>query len=193
LKELPRSLGSWHAVEGSDTELDPQIARVAGSSDHVIRTYQEEKTGEQVTALILYGLADSVFGHTPEVCYPTAGYQQSGPAVDQRFTIPGTTFPVEYRSLVFTKSLAGVSRYEEAEVCYTFLHNGQWLPDLKSRWKSFRYHPAMFKIQLQSRSSQLAIQDRPTESLLRELVQAIDARVSQNKTQVKTVAVPRQG
>jgi hypothetical protein len=194
LKDLPNSMGSWHAVEGSDGKLDPDIARLAGSTDHIIRTYEDKKTGEQVTALVLYGLADSVFGHIPEICYPASGFQQSVASVNQQFSIPGSTTSVQYRSACFTKSLSmvGIGQSEEAEVCYTFRHNGEWLPELASRWKSFRYHPAMFKIQLQRRASGLAIQDKVTESLLSHLVQEIDSRVSQNKTQIATVATSRQ-
>jgi hypothetical protein len=192
LKDLPRSLGSWHAAEGSDSELDPEIARLAGSSDHVIRTYEDEKTSEQVTALVLYGLATSVFGHIPEVCYPSAGYKQSGASVNHQFSIPGSTTPGQYRSAVFSKSIGGIGKFEEAEVLYTFLHNGEWLPDLASRWKSFRYHPAMFKIQLQRSSSRFSSQDSLTESLLQQLIQEIDSRISQSKTQVATVTTPRQ-
>jgi hypothetical protein len=191
LKDLPRSLGSWHSVEGSDKELDPEIARIAGSSDHVIRTYEDGKTGEQVTTLVLYGLATSVFGHVPEVCYPAAGYKQSAVPVNHQFSIPGSTTPGQYRSAFFSKSIGGIGKFEEVEVFYTFLHNGEWLPDLASRWKSFRYHPAMFKIQLQRSSSRFSSQDSSTESLLQLLVQEIDSRVSQSKTQVATVTTPR--
>src|SRR6478752_2231905 len=41
LKELPYVMGNWKAIEGSETQLDPEIARIAGSSDHVIRSYSE--------------------------------------------------------------------------------------------------------------------------------------------------------
>ena len=183
-------MGNWHAVEGLDSKLDPEIAQIAGSSGHLIRTYEDKKTGEQVTALVLYGLANSVFAHVPEVCYPASGFRQTTPSVNERFSIPGSTTSVQYRSAGFTKSTLGISQFEETEVCYTFLHNGEWLPALKSRWKSFRYHPAMFKIQLQHRASRLATEDRPAESLLCQLAQEIESRVSRNKTQVANVATP---
>src|SRR3954466_10930706 len=32
LKEFPKALGEWHEVEGLETRLDPEIARIAGSS-----------------------------------------------------------------------------------------------------------------------------------------------------------------
>jgi hypothetical protein len=191
LKELPRSIAGWHAVEGSDKMLDPEIARIAGSSDHFIRIYQNEKTNEQVTVFVLYGLANSVYGHTPEVCYPAAGYQQTVASDNRDFSIPDSTIRAQYCSATFAKTMGGIGPYEEVDVSYTFLHDGEWLPELKSRWKSFRYHPAIFKIQLQRPSSRVTIHESPTESLLSGLVQEIDRRVFESKTRVATVATPK--
>ena len=75
LAELPRTIGTWQADQGSETFLDPDVARVAGASEHIVRDYLDEKTGERASALILYGLGVTVFLHTPDVCYPAAGYQ----------------------------------------------------------------------------------------------------------------------
>src|SRR5262245_48463856 len=44
LNDLPKSLGSWQCMEGSQAQLEPQVARVAGSSEHIIREYTEEKS-----------------------------------------------------------------------------------------------------------------------------------------------------
>src|SRR5262245_27212472 len=70
LKDLPKALGEWHSVEGLETKLDPQIARIAGSSDHLIRTYLNQTSGETVVVMVLYGLAELISTHTPAVCYP---------------------------------------------------------------------------------------------------------------------------
>ena len=32
-------------------------------------------TGVSLTVLILFGPAEAVFGHRPEICYPSAGYR----------------------------------------------------------------------------------------------------------------------
>ena len=53
LKEFPKVLGDWHEVEGTQIALDPQVARIAGSTDHLIRTYKNEKNGERVSVMIL--------------------------------------------------------------------------------------------------------------------------------------------
>src|SRR5271157_1338273 len=46
LNEFPKTIGTWQAEERSEGSLEPDIARVAGASDHVIRTYVDQKSGE---------------------------------------------------------------------------------------------------------------------------------------------------
>src|SRR5262245_44349406 len=68
LKDLPRTLGEWRVLDGGETSLDPEVARVAGCSDHVVRAYSNPSTGVSLSVLILFGPALTVFGHRPEVC-----------------------------------------------------------------------------------------------------------------------------
>ncbi len=177
LEDLNRSLGTWRSDPKMDDELPPEIARIAGSSDHIVRTYIDEKTGEQVRALVIYGLARSVFGHIPEVCYPASGFKAVGASVDQQLDISGTQTPVKFRRAIYTRSGGGGF----VEVYYAFLHNGEWLPDVSDRWKLFRQHPGIFKVQLERRTSKLPSDHSPTESLLTMIVQDLGNRVSQIK------------
>jgi Protein of unknown function (DUF3485) len=191
LSAFPKTIGTWHVIDTSDAQLDPEIARIAGSSDHIIRDYMDEKSGAVVNVLILYGLAASVFAHTPDVCYPAAGYQPIGVPANHEFSTAGLTTPVQFRSAFFSKRVGGISQTQE--VCYLFLHNGQWLPEVESRWKLFRYHPGMFKVQLQHSASAISkvTESSPVESLLREIVQEIDRRIARSKpSTTKTVRAP---
>jgi hypothetical protein len=177
LAELPRSLGTWQASEDSEVQLDPEVARFAGASEHIVRSYLDDKTGEQATALILYGLGTMVYLHTPDVCYPSAGYRLYKGPIDRSITIPGRKAPVRYRWAIYTKQVGGISRYEETYHC--FLHDGTWLPDVADRWKKFRYHPGLFKIQISHPVSSLSENgEGPGESLLVEFVRQIDNRLS---------------
>ncbi len=182
LRDLSRSLGTWQSDEKMDGKLAPEIARVAGSSDYVVRYYIDEKTGAQVTALVIYGLARSVFGHVPEICYPASGFSPVGDPVDQKIEIAGTQTPVKFRKAFYTKGESG----SLVEVCYTFLHNGEWLPNVSERWKSFRQHPGIFKIQLERHTSKLSSDHSPTESLLTMIVQDLESRVSPIKPPQQT-------
>jgi Protein of unknown function (DUF3485) len=190
LKDLPKTLGSWHAIEGSDVRLDPEVAQVAGSSDHLARTYRDEKSGELVAVLVLYGLAHQVFGHTPEVCYLAAGYHGVVGPIDRQLHMEGLIDPVRFRTAIFTKRVGGIGQY--AEIYHSFLFNGQWLPEAASRYKLFRYYPGIFRILLQRDVAALSTEDSPTESLFKELVREINSRVAQSKTRSASVAAPPQ-
>ncbi|MFI5457405.1 MAG: exosortase-associated EpsI family protein [Isosphaerales bacterium] len=182
LAELPRVLGTWRAIEGIESKLDPEIASATGSTDSLIRVYQDEKTGEEFRVLVLYGLATTVYAHSPEVCYPANGYRRIGESADHELTEPGST-PVRYRTSYFTKRSGSVGH--AVEVCHTFLHNGEWLPDVLSRWKLFRVHNAMFKIQIQREASAGSFEDSPSESLLRELAGQINRRLAEKSGRAK--------
>ena len=179
LNELPRRMGDWGSMVSSDGQFDPEVAQVAGSSDSIVRAYLNEKTGEQMSAFVIYGLAAKVFLHTPLVCYPAAGYQLVQGPVDREMRVPGVKAPVRYRWAIYMKRSGGIGHYEEAY--YTFYYNGEWLPDASGRWKAFRYHPGMFKIQLARPVSGLSDEvHEPSEGLLGAFVSEISHRTSRD-------------
>ena len=149
----------------------------------MVRVYEDEKTGEEVSVLVLYGLATSVRSHIPEVCYPAAGYRQIKAPPDHELTVPGST-PARFRTVYFSKSGSVV---DEVEVCYTFLHNKEWLPDVEGRWKMFRLHPGMFKIQLAAPGRQPKV-----ETLLGELVGEINRRLAEKSGRAVNETTPAQ-
>ena len=177
--EFPKKLGNWHVDEGTTPKLDSRIARIAGANAYLLKNYVDRESGAVVLVLILYGPARSVFGHSPEVCYPANGYQPVMPPADHQFLDSTSQFPVRFRSAFFSKNSDATNRYEE--VYYTFRYNDRWLPEVADQWKLFRYHPGMFKILLQRPTTDLSTQNSPTESLLREIVREVDARIAQSK------------
>ena len=185
LEELPRTFGPWSSNPAEDGKLADEITRIAGSSDHIIRAYQNESTGDVASTLVLYGLAGSVFAHTPDVCYAPPAFNRLWRecAQDLEIMVPGWTAPVRYRSLYFSKSFGGVVTH--VEVIYTFLHNGEWLPEVASRWKMFRLHPGMFKIQLQREVAAIDRESSPLPDLLKDLVQSINTRYAEVKSRDK--------
>jgi len=178
LAQLPKVLGNWRMVEGADSKLDPEIARVAGAKDSLDRAYQDDRTGEVVSVLVVYGLATEL-GHVPEVCYPAAGYQLAGESADRELVVAGST-AARYRTVHFSRGSGAIAN--NVEVSYTFLNNKQWLPDVESRWKTFRVHPAMFKVQLQREAGSSSFETSPSESLLAELIEEINRRLENPKS-----------
>ena len=178
LGEIPKVLGAWHAIEGSENTLEPEIARIAGASDHLIRTYVDEKSGQTATVMILYGLAYIVWAHTPEVCYPATGFKSVSPSLDKDIDIrvPEKLTSARFRLQHFVKSKAGQTDYRE--VYYSFQNAGQWGLDMAKNWKSFRYQPGMFKVQVQCQaSSTIKINESSVQELLERIVQEIEQRL----------------
>jgi hypothetical protein len=178
LKDLPKVLGDWQAVEGSDTNLDPEVARIAGSSDHVIRTYSNTTTKQSVSVLILFGPAKFVFAHTPDVCYPMAGYQAVAETLSRTVSI-GTGPAAEFSSQVYAKSHD--PRRKRQEVYFSFRHADRWFPDPARFWKNFRHNPSMFKVQVQRLVGETERRElnNPTEQFLALLLPEIERRIAQ--------------
>jgi hypothetical protein len=189
LEEFGKTLGTWRMVENSDTKLDAEIARIAGSSAHILRTYVDSQTGEKIHVMVLYGLAQDVFSHTPDICFPASGYQAATPPKDHVISRPSAaeaSEPATYRSQVFYRGV-GPSGGQYTESAYTFRlggsHDAVWTPDMASLWKSFRYRPGMFKIQMtRDVSAAAASPDAPkstiSESLITEMVREVERRLA---------------
>jgi hypothetical protein len=181
LSDLPRAIGNWESIAGEDGKLDDRVARVAGSSDSIIRTYVDKKGGDQISTLAIYGPAEKVFAHSPDACYPSAGYQLVKGPVDREMSVPGVKGTVRYRWAIYVRRIGGIGYYQETY--HTFFYNGEWLPEAGDRWKSFRYHPSMFRVLLERPASGLSDEvHRPTEELLGEFVREISSRTSHDGT-----------
>jgi EpsI family protein len=186
LAELPMNLGDW---EGTSEELDPQIARNTGCTDYVFRTYQNRQTGSRVGVIVLYGPGEEVYIHSPETCYPAAGYGYGDGVVPRTVEAGGAKFP--FLATVFVKGEGG--RTERQEVYWTW--------GLMDRWRTTTVLPkqmervaGMYKVHLtrvvgenELRPTQVAGQngaDRvasPSEDLLAQLMPWLDGRVKAAK------------
>jgi hypothetical protein len=179
LKEVSRTLGDWQVQDGGETSLDPDIAKVAGCSDHVIRTYKNRLTGVSVTVLILFGPAEAVFGHRPEICYPSAGYRMVAEPTF-REVASGAGPAAVFCSEVFVRE--GEKRLGREEVHYSFRHGDLWTPNVEQFWKNFRHNPSMYKIQVQRTVSEAEKREvnNPSEQFLAFLLPEIEQKIAQS-------------
>ena len=178
LKEISTVLGDWRMVEGAEATLDPEIAKIAGSSDHILRVYEHQTTGERATVLVLYGLAELVWGHTPEVCYPATGNKAIGTPRDLMIAdADGSGPPTPFRQGVYGKFDGGAALYHD--VYYSFRNAGTWEPSMGGRWKLFRYNPGMFKVQVERQIKTSIPADEGCNDLLAALVAAVDEKTKQ--------------
>jgi Protein of unknown function (DUF3485) len=179
LSEIPNTLGDWHVVEGSESTLEPDIARITGATDHIIRMYNYvgKTSGETAVVMILYGLARDVWPHTPDACYPANGFRSVSPSRGQDIDIgvPEKSTSVRFRVQHFVKAKPGQVDYRV--VYYSFQNAGEWGLDKEQNWKSFRYHPGMFKVQIQCQASSSGkIDESSVQELIGRIVYEIEHR-----------------
>jgi hypothetical protein len=188
LEEIPKSLGPWRMI--SEANLDPEITQLAGASDHITRNYVNDKTGEVVTVLVMYGLAYALHGHIAEICYPAAGYK----AIDSLKTYelrPAKLDKVmSYQGGYFSKKRGAADEYDE--VIYSFRYVGQWTANARPNWKSFRRFPGMYKVQIARQATEFAVETSPSLPLLEDIVTEIENRLSKASVKLGETAAADQ-
>lgn len=177
LSELPEVFGDWQVVPGSDEPLPKEVAEIAGASDSVIRTYSNPLTGEKVSVMVLYGLAAQVYPHTPAVCYPSAGFRPLKDSVETvAIVVPDRTEKVPFLREQFAKGEG--AGFVVQEVYHSFRNAGLWTPEMAERWKAFRHHPGMFKVQVQRALLATGDDETNARQLIGRVVQEIERRLA---------------
>ena len=177
LPTLTTKLGGWRLIEGGEKSLDDLTIRITGGTDYILRNYVDDLTGVSLVALILFGPAEPVLPHTPEVCYPSTGYSLADDASD-RLIKADDGMGAEFRSAVYARP--GGRAMMREEVYYSFRLEGRWSPDVGAGRKFPRRNPGIFKVQVQRRVAEGERRDRdePIEQFLKILVAEIERRVA---------------
>jgi hypothetical protein len=177
LASIPAKLGGWKLVAGGEKTLDDLTVRITGGTDYILRNYVDDLTGVSLVALVLFGPAEPVLPHTPEVCYPATGYSLVDDASDRLLKSDDGT-SMEFRSLVYSKP-GGRSALRE-EVYYSFRLEGRWSPDAGAGRKFPRRNPSVFKVQVQRRVAEGEHRDldEPIEDFLKILIPEIERRIA---------------
>lgn len=175
LDSLPMTLGSW---EGRDTTMDPQIVRVSGSTDLIARHYVDRRTGVGIDVLVLYGPASAMSGHTPEICYPAAGFEPLPGVFERPISMEregASTVP--FRSLAFSRGEGGLA--EMQEVYYSLWYDGGWTTRSADARSANRI-AGLYRVQACRRiaARERRDVDNPCEPFLAALVGEIEARMA---------------
>jgi hypothetical protein len=71
LETIAHELNGW---EARDYDLEGQQASWAQLSGYINREYVHRSTGRKLAMLLVWGRPDPVSQHTPDQCYPSAGF-----------------------------------------------------------------------------------------------------------------------
>lgn len=172
LAALPMTLGPW---QGRPEALDPRIARATGADQVVTRRYADARTGAAVDLILLYGPAVDMYIHSPEHCYPTAGFSLVAGPEAKVVRADGVEAP--FRALVYGRGEG--ARADLQEVYFSWRYGGRWTPDLGVQ-KHFERVPSMYKVQLARRVTGSERRDvgNPCEAFLQELLPELGRRLA---------------
>lgn len=71
-ERFPTSFGEWEAER--ELESDPKELQAAGAVGHISRLYRNNRTKSRVSAFVVCALPYDASAHTPDRCYPGAGF-----------------------------------------------------------------------------------------------------------------------
>jgi hypothetical protein len=83
---FPREFGGWQFVQ--ELASDPKQLERAGAVGHISRLFVDKDTGAKVSVFIVCATPHDASGHTPDRCYPGAGFEIAEP--EHRQSLPLT-------------------------------------------------------------------------------------------------------
>ena len=117
-EQFPRSCGGWEAV--NDLTADPRGLERAGAIGHVSRIYRHRGTGRLATVFAVCATPHDASGHTPDRCYPGAGFQAEEAESRRSVTLAdGRTADV------FTGTFAKAG--QTLRIFWTYGGDGHWI------------------------------------------------------------------
>jgi Protein of unknown function (DUF3485) len=141
LQELPHSFGSWKMVK--EEQLAKEAAEVLHCYSSVQRVYVHEKSGVQVSFVILFGPVGPISVHTPEICYSSQEYSVATQRV--AMIVPATEG--ENDQLWDLRLKANRVTGQPLRVIYGWTSNGTWQASQRPRF-SFAGQHYLYKMQL---------------------------------------------
>lgn len=140
LKKVPSQIGDWVGEDTPETDENKRVLELAGAVGSLSRVYRNERN-EQVSVFIVCGRLDDVFFHTPDRCYPAAGFETSGDVAKQSVEIGSEV--ADFKSAMFLK--ADPNGSQNLRIYWSFNANGPWIAPDEYRW-SFQGQRAIYKI-----------------------------------------------
>jgi hypothetical protein len=139
LEQLPRSVGDW---QGTDQELDPRQVVQAEITGYVMRRYVNERTGASVQVLLVCGRPGPTALHSPEVCYPGAGFAPAGAPVRKGFEASSAASCGDFWVGQFQKSAPAP---DALRIFWSWNGAGTWQAADRPRFH-FAHHKALYKL-----------------------------------------------
>jgi len=152
LKKVPMDIGEWH---GTDLPVEEQVKITAGARGYVSRAYRNSVTGEEVTIWLIVGHSKDVVRHTPDICYPSSGFQTMSPEnAHETFVFEGQPHADFYTNKFLKEDETGRQLVRVFWSWYKPADDGTvtWEAPEIVRWR-FGNAPSLFKLYFTSKMS----------------------------------------
>jgi exosortase len=172
LEQLPTTIGAW---KGRTQAVDLRAMDAASIQGIVSRSYENSRTGEAITLVLVCGRPGPVSVHTPEICYPGAGYKIVQPQPVRITLDPDPrTSSAEFLAADFENRRALPA--DNLRIYWAWNADGVWrAPD--SPRLVFATRPVLYKLYLVSRTTpdpEFSMQGS-TKEFLQQLLPELDS------------------
>lgn len=129
LRHVPKEFGDW---KGTDQEMDPRQIKQAEAAGYLSRRYENRRTGAAVSILLLCGRTGPMTHHTPDICYPSSGFELvTTPGRGPLLRVDGSARPVEMMMATLFKP--GVVPID-LRISWAWSATGGWRAPDNPRW-----------------------------------------------------------
>jgi hypothetical protein len=140
LERVPLGFGDW---EGEAVAADARAFERVGADGFLVRRYRNRVTGDSVSVMLVCGLPGPVAVHSPDVCYPSTGYELVAPP--EHVAVPADSGEAgEFFSASFRKR-GGVEPGRLRVLWAWHSPGGGWSAPENPRW-AFARSAALFKL-----------------------------------------------
>jgi EpsI family protein len=121
MSEIPKQIGEWQGED--EAQSDEKILKIAGAEGEMVRSYKNAN-GDVVRVSMICARLQDIFYHSPDRCYPAAGFEMQGDPQPEVFEIGDRT--AEFFTTSFLKS----------EPTGTHQERGYWSWSGDGTWKA---------------------------------------------------------
>ena len=139
LDSLPTTIGDWKMAAAR--EIPPRELAMTGAVGYLSRVYTNQTKGQSVSILLLTGLPGDITTHTPDACYPGAGYALGEPErVDRVYGSPEKTG--NFQTAIASR---GGTNPSFLRLFWAWFSSKGWSSPDQARW-SFAAEPMLTKL-----------------------------------------------
>ncbi len=172
LNTVPEVLGDWKAT--SRRELPPRELAMTGAVGYISRTYTNPSKALAVSVLLLSGLPGTITTHTPDACYPGAGYTLGNA---EKFELKyGAGQRAEFQTAVASRDGAHPSHLR---LYWSWCSSKGWSAPEDARW-ALAAEPMLSKLYVvrETVGAKIAPKDDPCDEFMTLLLPALDRAMS---------------